>query len=139
RDRVAGQADANSAADVFLFDRVGDTTVLVSHGSAGPASTANHASSSPVVSGDGSFVAYVSTATDVVAGQDDGNGFGGDVFLFTRAGGGNRLVSRSSAGSATTGNGASDGPSLSGDGAFLAFQSAATDLLAAQADGNNAA
>src|SRR5262245_29759654 len=38
---VAGQLDSNNATDVFLYDRLLDTNVLVSHSPSSPLTTAN--------------------------------------------------------------------------------------------------
>ncbi len=56
--------DANGAADVFLRDNLLRTTTLVSINSAGTGS-GNAASFSPSISGDGRYVVFVSTATDL--------------------------------------------------------------------------
>jgi Tol biopolymer transport system component len=56
--------DTNSAADVFLHDRANATTQLVSVGAAGGVATG--ASRYPLISADGRFVAFSSTADDIV-------------------------------------------------------------------------
>ncbi len=61
-------------------------------------------------------------ATNLVAGQSDTNG-ATDVFLYERATGAVTLVSHTPASATTTANGASFSPSISADGAFVAFQS----------------
>jgi Tol biopolymer transport system component len=138
---VPGQNDANDdiypepALDVFLFDRVTGTVVLVSHAAGATATTGNAHSAQPVVSADGSQVVFSSRATDLVPGQSDGNGQD-DLFLYDRALGKTALVSRASASAATAGNGHSDFPSLSADGRYVAFASTANDLVAGQVDGN---
>jgi hypothetical protein len=58
-------ADTNFVADVYRFDRLTGATVLVSRG----ASIGNSASSAPTISGDGSMVAFASTASNLVAGD----------------------------------------------------------------------
>jgi Tol biopolymer transport system component len=127
--------DANNAFDVFLYDRVAGTTTLVSRAAALPTASANGGSDSPVVSGDGAFVAFTSLATDLVAGQIDSNA-DRDVFLFDRVAGTNTLVSRTAASAVTTGNAASLNHTISADGAFVAFSGLATDLVTSQADAN---
>jgi hypothetical protein len=61
--------DTNSTADVFVRDERDDTTSLVSVGSSGE--PANGASSSPVISANGRFVAFRSSATNLVANAPD--------------------------------------------------------------------
>jgi Tol biopolymer transport system component len=140
-DLVAGQADANGKEDVFLFDREAGTTVLVSHRNAAPAATANAASLRPAVSADGAWVAFTSYATDVVAGQSDGNGER-DVFLYSRAGGNSVLVSHAAGQPATAGSNSdpafygnvSDSAAISADGRYVAYVSKASNLVAGQVE-----
>ncbi len=122
---------------VYVRDRLSRTTVLVSVNTAGI--QGNASSSTPSISGDGRYVAFASAATDLVGGFVDGNGPAGnddyvrDLFLGTTV-----LVSLNSAGTAG-GNGSSEDPAISADGAFAAFPSAATDLAAGFVDNNGAA
>jgi hypothetical protein len=132
---VAGQTDTNSALDVFLYDRTMGTTTLVSHASGSATTTADDASFSPVISADGHFVAFVSLATNLVAGQTDGNS-ADDVFLYDRVSGMTTLVSAISTSSTTTGNAASFSPVMSAEGNFIAFVSGATNLVSGQTDAN---
>ncbi|MEQ9642676.1 MAG: hypothetical protein RIM84_21810 [Alphaproteobacteria bacterium] len=60
-------ADFNNASDVFVHDRRSDTTVLVSLSQSG--SQANGDSTQPVISADGQYIAFVSTATNLIDGQ----------------------------------------------------------------------
>jgi Tol biopolymer transport system component len=85
----------------------GGVTERVSINAAGE--PANADSYEPSLSGDGRFVVFSSSATNLVNGDRNGSG---DVFVHDRATGDTRLVSRSSTG--TQGNGGSgmdpDGP-----------------------------
>ena len=86
-------------------------------------------------SDNGRFVVLLSKATDMIAGQSDSNG-AYDVFLLDRSTGNHKLVSHT-AGSATQAcNAASTAGSISGDGAWVVFYSAATDLVAGVTDTN---
>ncbi|MGI8686577.1 MAG: TolB family protein, partial [Acidimicrobiales bacterium] len=134
---VAGQIDANGFEDVFLFERATGAVTLVSHTPASATTTANGSSFEPSISADGAFVAFESSASNLVAGQIDANN-DTDVFLLQRATGAVTLVSHTPAGAATTANGYSVNPSISADGAFVAFHSVASDLVAGQSDANNA-
>ena len=91
---VAGATDTNADFDVFLRDRAGGTTALVSHAYGMPSVAADAISSSPLVSGDSRWVAYVSQADDLVAGQSPGTG-DDYVFLYDRDTGANVLVDHS--------------------------------------------
>jgi len=79
---------------------------------------------SPSISADGSLVAFVSTASDLVAG--DGNQ-SPDIFVAHVATGAIELVSRTPRG--TSGNGSSNHPAISADGRFVVFQSTASNLI----------
>jgi hypothetical protein len=83
------------------------------------------ASSAPSINAGGG-VAFVSSATNV-AGTD--TNAASDVFLRTQSGS-TRLISRTSAASPTAANAASSQPAMSHSGRFIAFTSAATDLVA---------
>lgn len=74
--------------------------------------------SSPVISADGRFVAFASSAADLV--NNDTNGFY-DVFVHDRQTGETERVSISSDGAQAEGD--SFGPSISANGRFVAFQS----------------
>jgi Tol biopolymer transport system component len=93
---------------------------------------ANGASTSPSISADGKLIAFVSNATDILLG--DSNGVP-DLFLHNTATGTNTFITWNAGGFLP--NGASNEPALSADGQFVAFTSAATDLLPASADTNN--
>jgi hypothetical protein len=133
---VPGQSDSNGGTDVFLFDRLGGGITLVSHSTASGTSTGNAASTSAVVSADGNYVAFVSSATDLVAGATYTHP-GTEVLLYSRANGALTLISHA-AGSTATGDNFSQAPALSADGRFVADESKATNLMPGQNDANNA-
>jgi Tol biopolymer transport system component len=78
----------------------------------------------PAISADGNLVAFDSTATNLVPGVTNGQD---NVYVRDRAGGATELVSVTSSGNEP--NGASSEPDLSGDGRFVAFETAATNLV----------
>jgi Tol biopolymer transport system component len=123
---VAG--DTNLAFDVFVHDRRTGTTLRVSVDGSGV--QGNGASTYPSVSGDGRFVAFHSTATNLVSGDTNS---AMDVFLHDLQTGATERVSVSSAG--TQGAGASFYPSVSGDGRYVAFLSDAANLVANDTNG----
>ena len=115
--------DTNAKTDVFILDR--ETGEIRSATAGG-----NGASTLPLISADGRRVAFLSVATDLVAG--DTNGLA-DTYLYDVDTGVTTLVSEGTAGAA--GDGASAGtPAISGDGRFVAFNSAATNLVAGDAN-----
>ncbi len=133
---VEGFVDANLFyyTDVFLFDGQSGTTVLVSHSVASPLQTSNGDSENPVVSGDGRYVAFVSSGGDLVPGQVDGGSYY-DVFLYDRLDGSVRLVSHESASPVTTA-GAEEygGLAVSHSGDRVAWVSRSTEVVAGQLD-----
>ncbi len=114
--------DSNNADDIFLHDSSSGLTTRVSVATGGAQSDGY--SSAPRISADGRFVAFLSGATNLVAG--DTNGFP-DVFVHDTQSGATTRVSGGSAGAEA--NGVSYAPSISGDGRYVAFHSAATNLV----------
>ena len=134
---VAGQTDTNGGLDVFLWDRLTDTTTLVSHAVGSPTQAGNGAAHTlPLqISFDDRWVAYASAASDLTS-VPDSNG-AEDVFLWDRTTGVNTLVSRSALPPARAASGISIFPHLTPDGHWLAFSSTAGDLAAGVFDLNS--
>lgn len=84
---------------------------------------ANDSSGTPEFSADGRFAVFSSSATNLAAGDTNGNP---DVFLRDRQTGETAIVSATADGS--SGNGYSNNPSISDDGRFIAYLSDATNL-----------
>lgn len=121
-------SDTNGASDIFVRDRTDGTTERVSISSG--ALQGNGDSTNPALSGDGRWVAFTSTASNLVSGDLPGTG---DVFLHDRTSDTTTRVSVSSAG--TPGNGASYGATISDDGRYVAFVSTASNLVAGDTNG----
>jgi len=117
---VAG--DTNDAEDIFVRDRQTSTTERVSVDSAG--AQGNGSSGDPSISGDGRYVAFWSSASNLVA--SDANGFR-DVFVRDRQTGTTELASLTTAG--LQGNNESIFPSICADGRYVAFWSYAYNLV----------
>jgi Tol biopolymer transport system component len=111
-----------TAADIFVRDRQAGTTERVSVATGGI--SGNYDSALPSISADGRYVAFASWATDLVSGDLNSEW---DVFVHDRASGTTEMVSVDSAGA--QGNDFSDHPSISADGRWVAFDSAATNLV----------
>jgi Tol biopolymer transport system component len=120
--------------NVYLFDSSSPSaTTLVSHvlGSATTAPAAR--SGSPALSHDGTTVAFVSFASDLVAQQSAPPGTPySNVFLDNVARGAVSLVSGSAGSPSATAGGYSDSPAVNDDGSRVAFRSDAPDLVAGQ-------
>jgi Tol biopolymer transport system component len=116
---VAG--DTNDSSDIFVSD--GSTVRRVSVGPAG--AQANGSSHLPAISGDGRYVAFLSDAANLVPG--DGNDLP-DVFVRDLRYGITHRLSVATDGRQA--DGASFDVALSADGRYVAFDSAATNLVA---------
>ena len=114
--------DTNGQPDVFRRDRLTGRTVRVSVATGG--AQANGDSGFPTISDDGRFVAFASSASNLVP-RDTNDA--PDVFVRDLARGTTRRVSLSSSGQ--QGNGLSFDPSISGDASHVAFISDATNLV----------
>lgn len=134
---VAGVSDSNAADDVFLFDRVSNTTTLVSRALGVASATPNRGSWPSSMTDDGRYVLFQSQATDVVAGLTDTNGSLADVFLFDRSNGTTTLVSRALGDATVTANNTSYTGTLRADGGQVLFASAATNLVAGAPDSDD--
>lgn len=117
---VAG--DTNNVEDIFVRDLVANTTERASLGDVGQ--QANSSSTLASISADGRWVAFISYANNLVTG-DTNDQF--DVFIHDRVTGLTERVSVDSNGQQA--DGLSSGPSVSGDGQFVAFWSDATNLV----------
>jgi len=113
--------DTNGESDVFAYDRITKTTELVSRNAGGQ--PGNAASMYPTVSADGRFVAYLSSATDILPGVSSNcpsPNQCGMVFVY------DRITKKQIVASRKTGNHVLpsyyyDSPSISGDGQFVVF------------------
>lgn len=122
-------SDTNNSLDVFRRDSATNQIVRVSESSAN--AEANAGSSSAAMSSDGRFVAFISGASNLVAG--DGNNTD-DVFLKDLSNNNCTRLSLSTGGAEA--NDTSLELSMSGDGRLVVFSSLASNLVAA--DTNNA-
>jgi hypothetical protein len=117
--------DTNNFADIFVKNTQTGAVSRVTVDSAG--TQANNDSSSPSISGDGRYVAFVSDASNLVA--NDVNG-AADVFVHDSQTG--QTVRAS-----VNANGSSFDPSISTDGRFVVFSSGATNLISNDTNGRN--
>jgi Tol biopolymer transport system component len=112
--------DTNSSYDIFLRDRLTNTTTRVSVDSAG--NQGDRGSNLASMSADGRFVAFDSNSFNIVPGINIYDVFVRDTLTNTTA-----RVSVNSAGD--PGNRDSRNPSISADGRFVAFSSYASNLV----------
>jgi len=127
--------ETNGNNQIFVRNLTTGVTTLVSINSAGTAG-GDMDSDSPVISADGKFVAFQSSANDLVA-KDNPRGsafLDSDVFVRDLQAGTTTLVSVSGTDSA---NGRSHFPVISADGLSVAFVSNARNLVEPETNGNN--
>ena len=120
---AAGPAAAIDApAQVYVHDRETGQTELISRSGSGAAGS--RASARPVIAADGGLIAFESAADNLVPGDLNNSQ---DVFVYDRAAQAMSLISVSSVGGG--GNRDSWWPAISADGRFVAFVSAASNLV----------
>lgn len=115
--------DTNGVQDVFINDTLTGATTRINTDSAGH--EANGSSSVAAISADGRFIAFNSTATNLVANDTNGQQ---DSFIKDTLTGITTRISTDSAGSQVAGG--STVSAISADGRFVAFWSNATSLVA---------
>jgi len=119
-------SDTNGVFDIFVRDRQSGTTQRVSVSSAG-AQGDNHSSQPPSISADGRYVAFTSSASNLVAGDTNA---AWDIFVHDLQSGTTERVNLDPAGAQTSGDSIPHGsPSLSADGRLVAFASYASNLV----------
>ncbi len=121
-------SDNNGYADVFVRDRQTGQTELVSVSSSGI--EANGDCFLPSISADGRYVAFESSASNLVLADINATV---DVFIHDRQTGLTAIVSVSSTGQ--QGNGNSSIPEISANGRYVAYQSSASNLAPGDANG----
>jgi RHS repeat-associated protein len=134
-DVVEGMVDnTNGQGNLFLFDCLSGVTKLISHAFNSSTQSGNGFSKRPVFNLNGTSIAFVSQAKNLVTGVSDTNN-DYDLFVYNIADGSIELASTNAAGTGTgdrvSGNPESLGGSsfaFSPDGRFLIFASNATNL-----------
>lgn len=121
--------DVNNREDVFVRDRKQSTTTLISKTNVGV--TGNKASIKPAISCDGSYIAFASDATDLVAGDTNGQQ---DIFLADRITGGTVTNITLGANNFSLGGGSID---ISCNGETIVFESRASNLVPNDTNGGN--
>lgn len=125
---VAG--DTNGFADYFVYDLFTGTQERVSVSTAGAQANGGDTGDG-YISADGRFVVFQTGATNLVAGDTNGQL---DVFMRDRLTGQTTLVSVTQSG--TQGNNMSTGAMVSADGRYVSFQSFASNLASGDGNGN---
>ncbi len=112
-------------SQIFLRDTQLNITTLVSQATGVGVAVGGGASSQPTISEHGQFVAFTSAASNLTGDLDPGPS---QIFLRDTQLNITMLVSQATGVGVAVGNGASSQPTISGDGQFVAFTSAASTL-----------
>lgn len=120
--------DTNNTGDIFVRDTLHGTTFRASVGTGGLQTNASSRNSS--ISGDGRYVAFTSSATNLVAGDTNNVE---DVFVRDILGGTTTRISVDSA--EDQANRRSEDPTFSSDGRYVAFRSDASNLVTGDTNG----
>ena len=124
--------DTNSFIDVYVYDQVSDSVELASKGYDG--SPASSMSIYAGISGNGRYVSFMSLAQNIVEGGIP-QGFG--VFVYDRVTQATEMVDVPDDGVSVADGIGYGHTGLSGDGRHVLFASAASNLVAGDADTNN--
>jgi len=120
--------DTNGCTDIFVHDRHTGQTTRVSVASDG--AEANGKSASLSISADGRYVAFGSSADNLVPGDTNGES---DIFVYDQNSHTTQLISLTEDGSPA--NGTSIEPGISADGRWIVFASEASNLVPGDTNG----
>ena len=115
--------DTNAKTDIFLYDRTTLNITRISVASDGTEANGNNFGAS--ISADGRYIAYSSAANNLVANDNNNTS---DIFVYDRDTKQTTRISIASNG--TEGNASSFSPSISSDGRYITYISAASNLVA---------
>jgi hypothetical protein len=133
---IAGTGN-NFDYDVFVRNQVAGGSALVSH-AAGDTAEADGASTGPIVSGNGQYVAYVSEATNVVSPPVSAGEFAAHVYLYDKTTGTNLLVDHAFGDEAVAGPSGAQVAAVSWDGRYVVYTSASNNLVGDPSNDTNA-
>jgi Tol biopolymer transport system component len=130
-DALADPLDAGQQSDIYLIDRSDGSYRIVTLGADGTPSGGN--SLNPVLSGDGSLVAFSASGNDLVTGQVTSNSH---TYVTDVSTGANEILSVPGSTLIGTGQGMFYIDSFSEDGRFVGFASTGNNLLPEDTDTN---
>ena len=137
-DVYPDQRERNTGTDVFLYDAGARKTTLVSHEDLLQHDTSDGVSDQPVISPDGRWVVFRSTATNIVPGIYPGRPAPANIYAWEVGTPNYFLVSHEVGKDTTGGDGASRNAVISGNPGgikVVAFESVATNLIANDRNG----
>jgi hypothetical protein len=171
-DLVAGEQIPSGSVNLYLYDRTTNSSVLVNHVAGSPLTASDGLVTNPVpaavpspgsistfapsidplpntfvISGDGRYVLFRSTAADLVAGEQNPNHWD-SLYLYDRVSGQTQMLTRQAGTAATATNPHPTYPDtiplldgatefgLSGDSGHIVFSSGADNLIPGEVDPN---
>lgn len=125
--------DTNGYDDIYFVDRQSHTIERISDaGTEASPVESDDASYDPKMSDDGQIIVFESDASNLVAGDANGNT---DIFIFDRSMHTMERVMAGTSGSPVEPDGYASDASISGDGRYVAFYSDSTNLVAGDTNG----
>jgi Tol biopolymer transport system component len=126
-DLVAGVSGIGGNAQLYRWSQNTEEVRLISHAAGAPLTAGNGAvSGQPAISDDGRFIAYLSRATNLVAGQT--GPVAENLFLYDTLTGTTTLVNHAAGNPALSSGAALPGFAMTADGARIAFATATSDV-----------
>lgn len=126
---------SGEASNVFVRSLSKNTLVLASRADGPSGAAGNSSSFSPTISADGRYVAFLSYATNLAAGDTDPQNETSDIFVRDLQTDTTVLVSRASGPAGAKGDLDSYGQAISADGRYVTFVSTASNLTPDDPDG----
>jgi len=126
---LPGRDVNGNGLDLFVFNAETGKVTLISRVHNSPATTCDKNVSNthpPQISDDGRFIVYESSSTDLIAGLKEP---GSLVYMFDQETGKNTLISHAAGKPSTGCLGDAESAVISGDGAWIAYESEANDLV----------
>jgi len=114
--------DTNGSADIFVRDRLKNTTTRISTGLNGKET--DRYSETPAITPDGKYIVFASYASNLVEGDTN---YSTDIFLYNNETGKIQRISVNASG--VGGNGNSEDPEISANGRYITFASDADNLV----------
>ncbi len=124
--------DTNSSSDIYVYDQVSDSVELVSKTYDGSAT--NGGNFYPSISGNGRYVSFISTASNIIEG---GVPQGIGAFIYDRVIQNTEMVDVPDDGVSNANSISFGHTGLSGDGRYVVFSSSASNLVTGDLDTNN--
>ncbi len=134
-DLVSGGSGFSGYANVYLWERSSHALTLVSESVSATGQSGDSDSTFPVISGDGTHVAFLSYATDLVSGAS--GPLTQNVYLWERLSGTTTLISPSISVAEQRADSDTYHLDIGGDGAHVTFRSEASDLIQRDFNGNS--